>query len=72
MHKFSVVPSNSHMVCFFLSSDRINGPDPGADEAEAAVLIVMYNRTSPLPPLWHVGGLGEVSNLLHYLKQYST
>ncbi|KAK8749149.1 hypothetical protein OTU49_015700 [Cherax quadricarinatus] len=50
-------------------NDPIYGLEPEADEAEAAMLIVMYNRVSPLPQLWHVGDLGATSGG-GYSKQF--
>lgn len=49
--------------------DPIYGLEPEADEAEAAMLIVMYKRTSPLPHLWHIGDLG-VSLGASYSKHF--
>nr|XP_045588335.1 glycosyltransferase 8 domain-containing protein 1-like [Procambarus clarkii] len=50
-------------------SDPIYGLEPEANEAEAAILIVMYNRVSPLPQPWHVGDLG-VTPGARYSKEF--
>ncbi|KAK3873115.1 hypothetical protein Pcinc_016900 [Petrolisthes cinctipes] len=51
------------------TSENLFGANPEVDSSEAAMLIVMYKRTSPLPHLWHLSGLG-MSPGAGYSKEY--
>lgn len=46
-------------VAHFSYRQPIYGQEPETDEAEAAMLIVLYQKTVQLPHLWHVGDLGK-------------
>ncbi|XP_027224901.2 glycosyltransferase 8 domain-containing protein 1 [Penaeus vannamei] len=61
MTKWKAENVTMQLLDWVMSSSRrqpIYGQEPETDEAEAAMLIVLYHKTVQLPHLWHVGDLG--------------
>lgn len=54
------VHAQRQMVAWLNINRRLHiyGSAPGATAAHAAMLLVFYGRVSPLPPSWHLKGLG--------------
>ena len=47
------------LIQYIHCRENIVGIDPEVDEAEIAMLIVMYEKTASLPQLWHLSQLGK-------------